>query len=127
MSKTNAETVIEYITTHPGCTAIDICKAFKKIPTGSISGVLSKHFKLKTINRTGTAGAYRYYVGEAPSTDLLTPPDEPAKRRRRHRNGGVDANVLISIAIGKNNTETMTVEQARAVYKHLHQIFGDLT
>jgi hypothetical protein len=116
------QVILEYVTANPGVTAQDIQAAHKKMPSGTISGRLSKFTSDGTLKRVGDAGAYRYYLADAP-VDPQLPLATPRKRRARKSNG-VGAGVLISIAVGKNHTETMSIDEARAVWKQLSAIFG---
>lgn len=116
------QAIVEYVIGHPGSTSEDLYNAFKKMPKGTISGRLSKCVADGTLTRTGAPGSFRYYDPNKPQLPLDVAPVVTRKRRaRRHTNG---AGVLLSIAVGKNHTETMTIDEARAVWKQLSAIFG---
>jgi hypothetical protein len=116
------QAILDYVTAHPGVTAQDVQAAHKKMPSGTISGRLSKFTTDKVLKRTGEPGAYRYFLADA-DVDPQLPLSAPRKRRARKSNGA-SANVLISVAVGKNHTETMSIEDARAVWKQLSTIFA---
>lgn len=116
------QAILDYVTAHPGSSAQDVQAAHKKIPSGTISGRLSKFIADGVLKRVGDSGAYRYFLADVP-VDPQLPLAAPRKRRARKSNG-VGAGVLISIAVGKNHTETMSIDEARVVWKQLSAIFA---
>lgn len=123
-SSGHKQAVLDYVLANPGATSTDIQSAYKKMPSGTISGRLSKFVSDGTLVRAGSPGSYRYYEpGKAPQ-DGAQLPLLAARKRRARKSNGTGAGVLISVAVGRNHTETMTIDEARAVWKQLSSIFG---
>ncbi|PAJ88251.1 hypothetical protein CJO70_07195 [Burkholderia ubonensis] len=68
----------------------------------------------------GLSYVYRYL------TDTPTlPPLDANRKASRHSTGYVSVgDMLILIPIGKSETMQVTIEDARALYRHLHILFG---
>jgi hypothetical protein len=45
-------------------------------------------------------------------------------RRRKTAKGKAELDLLITLPIGANGSETCTLAEARAIYKQLHELFG---
>jgi hypothetical protein len=120
-----ADLLLQTLTDNPGLTYKELRAKLPDVNPNTVSSRLSyltsKKLLIMKENGSGDERAARYVPTASASKAFK---DQPERKRRRMVTRGQGA-VLITLAFGKNRTESLSLAEARTIYAQLHQIFKD--
>ena len=114
--------IVDYIGSHPDCTAMQVSDAIG-IPRDSTAAILATLIKeqpgllvRKSQPNPGTQPVFHYHKanGKDEASEPLRPRRKSAKRKTRTR-----PDLLLTLKVGRNDTVTMTVEDAADLLQQL--------
>lgn len=119
----NRQQVINAVRDNPGITCRQATDKLK-LPSGTVSSQLTQLWQQKVFQRVEGANGYGYTLS---GTGEPVKPNgtKPHRKHRTRRHESSTATVLMMVQWGKNKSDLMTVDEARAIWLDLGKLFRE--